>query len=177
LLHSFFNELVNFVEIEVAAREYAYIEKEERKQYLLPFYRHFLPIYTWRCSDAGLSHLKWAAELKYDESWMINKEDPCFGQFTPQALAAQETIKLYHWWKYNRPKRPDPMDISGLNKYYETKDAQGQDSWKDFEDRSVEEIETYRKLSTLCHKIEQEQEDEDTEMLIRLVKLRTHIWT
>ena len=34
-----------------------------------------------------------------------------------------------------------------------------------------------RKILRICPKMEQKQEDEDTEMLIRLVKLRQSIWT
>jgi hypothetical protein len=39
-----------------------------------------------------------------------------------------------------------------------------------------ERKETMRILD-LCHKIEQEQKDEDTEMMIRLIKIRESLWT
>lgn len=52
--------------------------------------------------------------------------------------------------------------------------ARGDDSfWHCMgEHESDEDKERSRKILDLCHQIEQEQENEDTNMLIRLVKLR-----
>ncbi len=174
LLHSLFDELVNFVEIEQACHSIACSE-EERRKYHTPWYRKIFCLGQWRCPEAGLSYLEWASQLKYDAD-AISNEDPRLGQPTPQALAAQQTIRLYKWWKEIRPKRPDPFVASGWGDYHEKKcreaEAQGDSvSWINSNDTEGHEI-----LET-CHKLEQEQEDEDTEMLICLVKLRSHLWT
>lgn len=130
---------------------------------------------VWRCPEAGLAYLEWASALKYDES-----NDPKYGQSTPQALAAQETKALYTWWKEERPKRPEPMEISGWSDYCEEKSkeatARGDEMWigcnQDASDR-----ERSSKILEICHKIEEEQDEEDTAMLIRLIKIRHHLWT
>ena len=102
LLHSSFDELVNFVEIEEAWMLMVCSE-EDRKKYKIPWYRRIFRIGVWRCPAAGIERLEWAAKLKHDEDW-IDKNDPCYGQPTSQALAAQETLVLYRWWKDDRPE-------------------------------------------------------------------------
>ena len=117
LLHSVFDELVNFVEIEQAWMQVAFSD-EDRKKYRAPWYRTIFRMRLWRCPEAGLAYLNWAAGLKHDEDW-IDKNDPAYGQSTFQALAAQETCALYNWWKNERPNRPDPHDASGWSSYCE----------------------------------------------------------
>jgi hypothetical protein len=45
------------------------------------------------------------------------------------------------------------------------------------EDETGEEKAHARQILEVCHKMESEQENEDTEMLIRLIKIREHLWT
>jgi len=179
LLHTAFDELINFVEVELAWMCVVFSE-EERKKYKAPWYRTIFRISLWRSSAAGIAYLKWASELKINEDW-ANKNDPNYGQPTHQALAAQEILKLYKWWKEERPKRLDPSEASGWSKYCEehrnTAKACGSDPWDiNFITNKVED-EGSRDILNMCHKIEKEQEDEDTAMLIRLVKLRQSLWT
>jgi hypothetical protein len=169
LLHALFDELVNFVEIEQAwhSMEWA----EESSQYQISWY-HKLKLSNWRCPEAGLAHLEWAAQLKYDQDF-TSREDPNFGQPTSQAVAAKQTIMLYKWWKEIRPKRPDPMAASGWSEYCEKRRNASQDN--DFSISSNDDEAS--KILEICRKMEQEQEDEDTEMLVGLVKLRSRLWT
>ena len=164
LLHAVFDELINFVEIESAWMQVVF-SPEERKKYCIPWHRSFLGIKPWRNAQAGIAHLNWAAALKRDEDW-IDKNDPTFGQPTAQALAAQEILQLYHWWKHERPNRPDPHEISGWSKYCGQKRIVGK----------MEES-VSRDILNACLKIEKEHEEEDTDMLIRLIKIRSHLWT
>jgi hypothetical protein len=178
LLHAVFDELVNFVEIEQAWMQVVFSE-EDKKKYNTPWYRSKLRIGVWRCPEAGIDYLNWAAGLKHDEDWM-DKNDPQFGQPTSQAIAAQETLALYKWRKEDRRKRPDPFEVSGLDEYYEKKrkaaEERGDDPlWGSFKNKT--EDEGWRTMSNLCHEIEKEQDDEDTAMLIRLVKIRQSLWT
>lgn len=71
-----------------------------------------------------------------------------------QAKSAKEIKELYLWWKDVRPNRLDPWDI-----IKEMKDKEDESKYVHFEE------------------LEQEQYDEDTEMLIRLVKIRKALWT
>ena len=68
LLHSAFDTLVDFVEIEQAWMQVVFCD-EERKKYKVPWYRTVLRFKSWRCPEAGLAHLQWAAALKNDEEW------------------------------------------------------------------------------------------------------------
>jgi hypothetical protein len=56
------------------------------------------------------------------------------------------------------------------------KDLAGDPSWIGCD---LNELDRERSKIILqaCHKMEQEQEDEDTEMLIRLIKIRSSLWT
>ncbi len=176
LLNSVFDELVNFVEIELAWM-HVICSEEDRKKYKTSWYRTFFRMGVWRSPQAGIAHLKWASDLKNDDDW-ADKNDPNYGQPTRQALAAQEIFKLYQWWKEERPKRPDPDDASGWSQYCEEKyneaKANGDDC--DFILNKIQNERSHELLDTY-HKIENEQEEEDTSMLIRLIKCRQSLWT
>ena len=92
-------------------------------------------------------------------------------------------ILLYQWWKDVRPKRPDPWHVSGLSAYYEKEKEQlprsRRRSFLDNlnENEPKEEIERLRNLREICDKMNRDYEEEDTQMLIRLVELRGNIWT
>ena len=174
LLHTVFDELVNFVEIDSAWALVA-SSPEDRKKYKVPWYR----IGSWRSPDAGIAYLKWASALKNEDDG-VAKNDPHYGQPTYQALAAQETLTLYKWWKEERPKRPDPREASGWSDYCEEKrnaaQACGDDLWDDFIFNTTKD-ERSRDLLEAYGRIEEEQEEEDTAMLIRLIKIRQSLWT
>lgn len=131
LLNSAFDELVNFVEIELACMNTNLSEKKYKTHW------------RGRCPDAGIDYLKWALELKNDDNGHSNK-----GQPSRQALAAQETLALYQWWKTERLNRPDPYSPSEHGSHPEER-----------------------------HNLEKAQYDEDTAMLVRLVKNRQSLWT
>lgn len=123
--------------------------------------------YRYWLAEAGVAYLKWAADFKVDDDW------PCKNGFeigapTPQALAAQEILLLYQWWKHDRPNRSDPMKASGWDEYCEKHPRST---------RSLEDKEVCKDILNICQKMEKEQEDEDTDMLIRLVKIRKYLWT
>lgn len=176
LLHSAFDELVNFVETEFA-HQYYFWTTEEPEKYHIPWCRKFFRIGVWRCPEAGLDYLNWASALKNDDEW-LDKNNPEFGKPTQQALAAQEILILYRWWKTERPNRPNPYDASGWAAYYAKKE-QGDDSLSYIlsNKKTEKEREDERAISELVAKIEKEQDDEDTDMFVRLIKVRHFLWT
>lgn len=178
VLHALFDELVNFVEVEQAWM-YVACSEEKSKKYRTPRNRKLFRLSSWRCPGAGLAHLEWAAGLKNNEDW-VDKNDSNYDQPTPQAFAAQEAMMLYKWWKAGRPKRQNPMDASGWSDYCEERrqeaEARGEDMWVGYV-RDEADSERSSKISEICHKMEQEQDEEDTAMLIRLIKIRHHLWT
>jgi cytosine/adenosine deaminase-related metal-dependent hydrolase len=99
-----------------------------------------------------------------------------YGQPTHQALAAREILELYMWWREVRPARPDPYKASGWTAYCERRRNGGRDFF-DLEDKTEEEAEQGRVASEQVSKIEAEYEQEDTDMLIRLIRVRDGLWT
>jgi hypothetical protein len=171
-----FNELVNFVEVEQAWHHCIW-DEEARKRYSVPWWRSsWLRLRTWRCAEAGVDHLKWAAGLKLDHHMGMDPGDAEYGQPTPQALAAREILELYMWWTVERPARPDPYDASGWSAYCERR-REGNRDFFEFEDRTAEEAEQGRTSSERLQAIEAAYEREDTDMLIRLIRVRDHLWT
>jgi hypothetical protein len=174
LLHAAFNELKNFVEIEQAWMQVAF-DDEARKQHATPWWRRWRIWREWRCPEAGLAHLAWAKELTFDD--FKDADDPTLGEPSPQALAARETEELYRWWTEVRPNRPDPWEASNLNEVYRKYAEKYGCRFPLGVTLEGTEKQEYREASDLQSELEEEYHNEDTEMLVRLVKLRRALWT
>lgn len=171
-----FNELVNFVEIEQAWHCVAF-DPESRKKFKVPFYASgWFRFRTWRCPEAGLEYLDWASNLKYDEEW-VPKDDPDWGKPTGQALAAQEIKKLYLWWTQVYPNRPDPYEASGWSDYCESRRTGDPDDIFGRDDANEQERQQTANALDRLQDIEKQYEQEDEEMMIRLIRVRHHLWT
>jgi hypothetical protein len=175
-----FNELVDFVEVELAWWHIAWADPEEKAKYNAPFYATgWFRWRTWRCPQAGLDNLDWQRSLRHDVDSGWAEGDPNIGKPTPQAVKAQEVLDLYRWWKDVYPNRPDAHDASGWSKYCELKRKEHGDTGLSFMKESANP-ET-RALGDVAlkktHEIEQAYEAEDTEMMIRLIKVRHGLWT
>jgi len=169
-----FNELIDFVEVE-SAWHHVLWDEEARKKFSVPWWRSsWLRWRTWRCPEAGMAHLVWASSLTNDD--FVNPSDPEYGKPTRQAIAAREIIDLYVWWKHIRPQRPDPHDASGWTAYCEQRREQGRDFF-DFEDKTPEEAEMSKKALDMSQQLELQYDQEDEEMMIRLIKIRQSLWT
>lgn len=173
-----FNELVDFVEVETAWNSVVWNSMAWHKYN--PPRKRWWRINTWRCPQAGLEHLHWAAGLKHDEH--IDPSDPMWGKPTQQALAAQEIIALYTWWTTTYRNRPDPYEESGVadiqkRRRQERKEQNNGDSfavemWATTKwDKETEEA--YERFN----QIEERNRLEEDEMLIRLIKIRGALWT
>ncbi len=176
LLHSMFDQLVDFVEIEQAWHHVMW-DEEARKRFETPWWRKgWLRWRTWRCPDAGIEYLIWASGLKIDEGMGCEKNSEHYGQPTQQAINAQEVLELYRWWKVERPKRLDPHDAGGWTEYCEQRRKNGHDFF-DFEDKSPEDAERSKVALNKTHEIETAYNNEDEAMMIRLIKIRAGLWT
>lgn len=156
ILHGLFNELVDFVEIEYAHMA-KWTDKDKEKKYKFK---------SGRCIEAGIDYLNWACGLKYNKDYGVTKKDPKYGKSTSQAISSQKIKELYLWWK-DRPNRPEPMVVAGLNRDQNKEDdlIGGKISKK--------ELLEFKKLE----KIESDYEKEDTKMLIELIKIRKELWS
>jgi hypothetical protein len=171
-----FNELVDFVEVELAWWHIAWEGKSVRKKYNAPFWATgWFRWRTWRCRQAGLDNLDWQMNLVHDEDW-IGADDPNYNKPTLQAVNAKEIFELYNWWTEVRPKRPDAMDASGWSDICNERRESGRDFF-DIDDDTPEEHKRRHAALELSHKIEEQYEAEDEAMMIRLIKIRRALWT
>lgn len=104
-LHVAFDELIDFVEIELAW-VYLVFSEEHCKNYKLPFLR----FRVWRSPEAGIAYLQWLSTLKKG----AQESDANYGESTHQAWVAQEMLILYRWWKDIRTKRVDLSVDTGM---------------------------------------------------------------
>jgi len=176
MLHCMFNELVNFVEVELAASNYRF-DEEARKKYKVPFWgTGWFRTRTYRNKEAGLDYLNWAINLKMDETWGMSPEDEGYGKETYQAKGAKETLELYTWWTQVYPTRPDPYDVSGWSKLCDRRREEG-GGFLSIEDTTPEQKAESTKSLDLLREVEERYEREEEEMLIRLIKVRKYLWT
>ncbi len=171
ILYCLFDELVNFVEIDVAWKNVIY-NGDPSKKYNAPWYsKGWWNLRVWRDAKCGLDYLDWESTLVMDESYGLNKQHSDYGKPTDQAINAQEISTLYHWWKYERVMRKEPYEISGWNDYCE------KNSPISYDKETPEERQQVVDLLQLSYDIEKKYLKEDQRMLIRLIKIRTSLWT
>lgn len=171
-----FNELVDYVEIELAWQQILW-NKKEAKKYNAPFWATgWFRWRTWRCPEAGLDNLKWQSELVWEAdhcqpgSKNINKP-------THQAITAKEILELYHWWTEIYPNRPDPSDASGWTAICEElrQKGQGVSIFRTTKDKDLKKRE--RAALNNLSKIEDAYDKEEDRMLVKLVNIRRSLWT
>jgi hypothetical protein len=173
-----FNELVDFVEVELAWWHLAW-SPEERSKYNMPWWAvGWWRIRTWRCPKAGLDNLEWQRSLvwKSDE---VGEDSDLVGKRTPQAERADEILALYKWWTEVYRNRPEPMEVSGWSAYCDAcRDNLGGSAMAMFKDHGNKELKKQGdKAHKLLRKIEEQYEKEDEAMMIRLIKIRHALWT
>jgi len=176
-----FNELQDFVEVELAWWHLAWASKEDRVKYNMPWWAvGWWRVRTWRCPQAGLDNLEWQRNLRWKED-ECGEGSPNIGQLTPQAIKAQEILDLYKWWTEVYRNRPEPHDASGWTEYCDRKrEEKGKDgsAMSFFSETKNKELKKFgdQALKKL-RKIEANYEKEDEAMMIRLIKVRHGLWT
>ncbi len=171
ILHGLFETLVDFVEVEKAHMSLI-CDPEVRTHKWYQF--KFLRWNRVRSRELGIKYLEWEMTLEKGEPMECNPA---------QAFAAREQYELYTWWKDVRPNRPDPHDASGWTEICESRTNECETTdrkrgWmRSFADRSEAEREESRAAILRSNEIEQQYDDEDTQQLIRLIKIRKSMWT
>ena len=171
-----FNELVDFVEMELAWWHLAW-SPEERPKYNMPWWAvGWWRVRTWRCPQAGLDNLEWQRQLRWKEE-EVGANFKGLGELTPQAVKAQEILDLYTWWTTTYRNRPDPYEASGWSAACEaSRQANGGKlSWSTPKDPVLKKAQD--KAHKLLQKLEADYEKEDEAMMIRLIKVRHGLWT
>jgi hypothetical protein len=169
-----FNELVDFVEIEQAWHHCMWSDDAKTK-FQVPWYRSgWLRWRTWRCPEAGLEYLRWAATLTNAE--FLEEDEKHLAEPTYQAKAAKEIIELYTWWTTTYRNRPDPYDVSGWTAYCEAK--RDLNDGRLFGSKETAELKEQGNIALdKSREIEQAYNAEDEAMMIRLIKIRESLWT
>ena len=180
-MYGLFNELVKFVEVDKALHQVW--SDEDKKKYKVPKFRVFRS--GWHCPEAGLAHLDWEASLVWTKD-EVGKNSKLIGKPTYQAEVAKEIKEIYVWWKEVRPKRLDPMDESGWSAYCDEQhnklkekepDVEGIDAILWNTEKTKEEQKKSNAIHKKWQKIEKQQNDEDTDMMIRLIRIRHQLWS
>lgn len=173
MMHGMFQLLVDFVEIEKAQMNAWCSPKEVDR----PWWYRFR-VFRWsdyRSRKDGIAYLDWEITLDAPNVDEYGTDHSC----PAQAASAAETKKLYLWWTEQRPARPDPFDASGytasLNeleiKYPDSKGRMFFGKYSEEDDKKLLNTMTEADNTT------QRYEDEDMEMMIRLVKIKSSLWT
>lgn len=176
-----FNELVDFVEIELAWWHIAW-DEPARKKFVAPWWAWgWFRWRTWRNAECGLDNLEWQRKLVLNDEW-VEKDHPDYGKPTSQAIKAQEILDLYTWWTVERPKRVDPHEASGWTAYCDERRGDLDEDGEPYglfgrDEKTPEEKERVSKMLDDCHAIEAAYEQEDEDMMIRLIKVRHGLWT
>lgn len=168
LLHAAFQVLVDYVEWEVGCHKRKLWWRILRR---IPILGYLVP--TYRDAETGMAHLSWESGLVWEEN-MVGKDSPDVGLPTPQALAAKDKLRLYLWWKIERPSRVEAMELSGINKYYQNRPVS-----RFFMDEETSEKDRaeWSRISDECTRIEEAYAKEDEENLILLMKIRQSLWS
>ena len=122
--------------------------------------------YHWIDSDTKIlyGNFQILVDFVEDESDTIDwQSDPKHQQ------VYEEFTKLYDWWVKERPNRPDPFP--DLEDY----DLEDKDIFSD--KRSTAGFKQWSKDTDAARIVEEEHENEDTEMLIRLITIRQFLWS
>lgn len=179
LLHSLFQSLVDYVEIEEAWCQASWGDDEKKYKSTHRFWWN-----EWRCPGAGVDRLVWQAKLVCDKDMGVDEDSPNFGTPTSQSVSAQEILDLYNWWKIGRPARPDPYEASGWIAFNAAREAiTPKDMSTKAKRRAIrmkrtpEERAESSRLFEVMNKIEAEYDAEDELMMIRLIKIRKSMWT
>jgi hypothetical protein len=173
-----FNELRDFVEVELAWWHLAWESKENRQKYNMPWWAvGWWRVRSWRCPQAGLDNLKWQSELVWKEE-ECEPGSPNIGKPTYQAEKALEILALYKWWTEVYPNRPDPHDASGWSEYCNRKRQENGEHMGLFVETKDPELRAFGDAAHVkLQEIEAAYEQEEEEMLIRLIKIRNSLWT
>lgn len=153
------------------------------------FYYRFVPKHKYHLIDTGLKpayydidtlmlHGMFALLVRYVdrehegleklEAWghkLCSVTDEYANSCHEQGQKELEACELYRWWTIERPQRPEPFDAVG--------EPEGDPEWeRKFGERAFSDRQ-YHKV----HEIEEAYQQEDQDMLHRLINIRRGLWT
>lgn len=180
ILHGLMNELQTFVEVQKASMAWHSASfGREKNDHFVPWTEktnYIRNLTDWRSQHYGVQHLLWEITLIKDEDWGTKPDDPEYGLPTHQAHGAMEVLELYVWWKFIRPMRKTSGELSGLDAYYDQVRHTHGGIFKK-RDESEEEKASHMAMIHKEMELDAAYDQEDEDMLIRLIKIRKYLWT
>ena len=88
-----------------------------------------------------------------------------------------ELLALYKWWTVDRPARVDPYEASGWSALCNERREKSNGSKSFFRKKTEEDQLKSKAILENLHKIEEQYEQEDEDMMIRLIRCRKGLWT
>jgi hypothetical protein len=191
IVHGMFDLLVDFVEIEKAWMEWCFVELDK-----MSWWKRKITRFK-KSRELGFKHLDWEISLinpnsehfdkqSYTENFL--KQYGSLEEFKKhedykktQSAIAQEIKDLYIWWKDIYQTRPDSIDVKGdlgysWSEYCDMMHKKNPDDFF-FENKTEEEKKICDSSLKASRETEEKYEKENTEMLIRLIKIRRSLWT
>ena len=86
-----------------------------------------------------------------------------------QVKYAKDLMKIYKWWTEDYRNRPDPYDASGFGAFYENHESV-------LDVLTSDKSEELKAAIDKINEIEKQYYDEETKMLISLIKIRNNLW-
>lgn len=156
MLHGMFELLVDFIEVELATLHIIFNPKRYKQSRIAIRWNS-----KWRNAKLG---------LEYIDEYLSDPDMP-----DEQKAEYKIMLELYNWWK-NRPNRIDPHSVTNdVNEEIRRKYGCSllSNKWRDDEDLvKIHDI----ALDEMVN-LEKKYLEEDTENLIKLIKIRYRMWT
>jgi hypothetical protein len=131
--------------------------------------------------EQTLDNLKWEMTLTNKYQWLPEeeaKQQSDYGALDSQAITAMEKMTLYTWWKVTRPTRVDGYIASGYKAFSESCKTDDDNVFSFIVEESDTNNSKIRlELRAKWREIDEQQDQEDEDMMIRLIKLRGNLWT
>ena len=156
MLHGMFSLLKDYVEIQCANMYFVCFEPDKKPK---GWHNFFSKI---RSAEYGVAYLKEQISERSDKT-----------------LAEKEILDLYLWWTQERPNREDPWEAFDLafEKIREEYRASNNMEEDEVAGRPFTLPKKTSNILKKCSKLHEAQQKEDTNNLVRLIKIRMALWT
>ena len=157
MFYALFDALVDYVEVELANIELSIYDEDFKK---LPWWKRTKWSFSEnRYPEMGIRKLKYDIESYPDED---------------QGQKSKNVLDLYIWYTVIRKNRIKADEASGMDIYHADRKARNLKFLEQDPNPNNYHVSGIRQMSSM---IEHQYYDEDTQMMVELVKIRGYLWT